>query len=390
MRILLGLDPLRPPLTGIGSYTKHLAEELIRMPDLEVGGYGFGNIFSPEKMIKLLSATYLLQNKSATGQDHIKNRLREIPGAYALLKTLMHRSMKQKLEHSNLKFLCHAPDFILPRSSGRNVVTIHDLSHLKYPETHPPARVKWLKKMLPETLRRASGIITVSEYIRKELLESGLIPDGKPVYAIPNGCSAGFHPRNRDMVLPTLAKYKLGWRRFILGVGTLEPRKNPSGLVEAYLKLPDEVTESFPLILVGVKGWKNQQLNKILSHVTPVKNIHLTGYLPEKEVQELTASAAVFVYPSLYEGFGLPVLEAMASGTAVLTSNRGALAELGEKGAMLVNPEKPSAISKSMEIMLTDPEENRKWQKAGRKKAALYSWKKCATMTSDVYRMVNG
>ena len=266
------------------------------------------------------------------------------------------------------------------------MVTVHDLSHLRHPETHPPERVRWLREKLPAALAGADRIICVSEFTRGELLELGLVADDGKLRVCRNGVDAGFRPRTETEVAPALARWNLKHRGYILSVGTLEPRKNTARLIEAYAALPPDLAQRFPLVLAGAAGWKTGNLETRIAGLKPPYRIIVTGYLSRTALQMLTAGAALFAYCSLYEGFGLPPLEAMASGTPALISRAPALTEVAGDAGYAVDALDTEQIASGIAVLLDDGELARTLAERGLQRAANFSWRKCANDTIGVYR----
>ncbi|TWI66068.1 alpha-1,3-rhamnosyl/mannosyltransferase [Desulfobotulus alkaliphilus] len=317
-------------------------------------------------------------------KEKIKGYIRDIPGLYTPYKNWQNLRTGKCLARLRAD-IYHEPSFISVPFKGNSILTIHDLSHIRYPETHPAARVRWLNKKLSQCIAKASAVLTISECIRKELLLSGLVSKESLVHVTPLGYDTGFCPRSEGETKECLENLGLSWRQFILSVATLEPRKNLDRLLEAYLSLPEKTVKELPLVLAGAHGWKNRGLIQKTEQVKKPWRVIVTGYLSAPEIKNLMASAAVFAYPSLYEGFGLPVLEAMASGTPVLTSNRGALAELAENAALLVTPEDTYAIAEGLETLLSSEKIRTELHGKGLERASCFSWKQCARTTLAVY-----
>lgn len=269
------------------------------------------------------------------------------------------------------------------------MITVHDLSHIRYPEAHPPSRVAYLNRHLPRAAKQAAAIMAVSDSTKRELLELGLETDPSRIHVTHLGHESGFRQRSEEATRACRLRFGLGWRGFVLSVATLEPRKNFEGLLRAYQALPPELAREYPLVLAGGGGWKGAGLKRLIAAVKPPHRVIVTGYLARPEVQALMASAAVFAYPSLYEGFGLPVLEAMASGTPVLTSDNTSLGEIASGAALTVPPHEIEAIEQGLASLLRDGSKRDKLRALGLQRAGEFSWRRCAEQTLGVYRMVD-
>lgn len=396
LKLIVGSDTLAAPLTGIGYYTLHLLRELLK-EDPEQLELLFRNgrpLLERQPLAALLDG---LEHAAVAGNDagpwrqrfvrECKVRLRAYPPFYLGAQT-MRLALQSRALSSYKGWLQHSTGYIGPRYPGPQVITVHDLSHLRHPETHPRARVEWLNRRLPRATAEAAHVITDSEFVRGELLEAGLVDDPARVTAIPLGFDAGFQPRGEDELEPVLRQWGLLPRRYVLAVATLEPRKNFVRLLDAYCALPDSAVRDCPLVLTGTAGWKNEALRERIAQVRPPHRVIVTGYVARGAVQALMAGAAVFAYPSLYEGFGLPVLEAMASGTPVLTADRSSLQEVAGPAALCVDPTRTEAITDGLQRLLEQPELAHRLAQAGLQRSTEFSWQQCAREHMAVYRQL--
>jgi glycosyltransferase involved in cell wall biosynthesis len=239
-----------------------------------------------------------------------------------------------------------------------------------------PASALAERATLPLAVSRAAGFICISETTRRELEERFPRTRGRTI-AIPLGAGHEFFDaRPRDVA----RRHGIDGR-FVLAVGTLEPRKNLARLVEAFLSLPHSVRETATLALAGGRGWSSGELDALTrGHPEAVR---VLGFVPDDELPSLYAEASVFAYPSLEEGFGLPVLEAMAAGTPVLTSSRSALREVGEGAALMVDPTDTDSIAGGLERLLSDGELRDQLAERGRERASAFTWERTARETLD-------
>jgi glycosyltransferase involved in cell wall biosynthesis len=252
--------------------------------------------------------------------------------------------------------------------------TIHDLTCWLMPEVHTPGNVKADLEFADRILRRADGVIAVSENTRQDAIRLlSIAPDR--IRTIHSGISESYF----DAVPAERA------RRYVLYVGTIEPRKNLDTLLDAWALLKQSLRDEFDLVIAGPSGWSSDQtLARIEREATYL------GYVPEERLPGLTAGATVFVYPSLYEGFGFPVAQAMAAGVPVLTSNNSCLPEITGDAAILIDPRSAAAIASSLTRMLESESLLADLAARGRIRADLFRWEKCATQSLHFFRGVCG
>jgi glycosyltransferase involved in cell wall biosynthesis len=286
-----------------------------------------------------------------------------------------------------------APNFVPPPTRTRGLVlTVHDLAFRLFPQTAPLATSRWLAR-LDSAIRRASQLIVVSEQSRRDLLE--LYPvDAERVSVIPLGVdTAVFRPAGADAVDAVRRRYGIDGP-YLLSLTGIEPRKNIPALIRAFVSLPEDVRPL--LVLAGpVAPWNPAGWNlvrPVLDRLPPRvrERIVVTGYVSEAEKVALLGGAEALVYPSLYEGFGFPVLEAMACGTPVLTSNVSALPETAGDAALLVDPRDEAAIAEGMQRLLVDDALRERLRAAGPARASRFNWDDTARRTADVLRRARG
>jgi alpha-1,3-rhamnosyl/mannosyltransferase len=281
--------------------------------------------------------------------------------------------------------LYHEPTYLLHGERVPAVVTVHDLSFVHYPDAHPHGRVRVLAKRLPRSLEASRAVITDSQAVREELIRAFSLPAAK-VHAVPLGVSGSFRPRSVEQVAPAMQRFGLDARSYILSVGTLEPRKNLIRTVRAYSKLPGRLRHAFPLVVVGAVGWHESAILAELEPLVRTREARVLSYVDEESLALLYAGAAGVVYPSLYEGFGLPIAEAMASAVPVLTSRVGCMHELAEGAGVLVDPMDVEDIARGLERLLEDEPARTAWVRAGLERAGALTWARCADRTLAVYR----
>jgi len=283
--------------------------------------------------------------------------------------------------------LYHEPAALPLPFRGPTVVTVHDLSWVRFPQTHPVDRVRVLDRSFPRALNDADHLIAVSDYTKRELMDVYGVRAERITTTL-EAARDGFRPRSHSECAAVLALHGLQYRRFLLCVGTLEPRKNLELVITTYAGMPATYRREFPLVLVGAKGWLSSRIENALRPLVQSGDARPLGYVSDEDLAKLYASARVLVYPSLYEGFGLPPLEAMACATPVVVSNRSSLPEVVGSAGDLVAPDDPEGL-RSVLLRLSEDESYFAMRSAGGlARAAEFSWARCAAETADVYRRV--
>jgi alpha-1,3-rhamnosyl/mannosyltransferase len=252
---------------------------------------------------------------------------------------------------------------------------IHDIIAFDH-EPHDRKAKIIERLLLPRVLRSAAHICTVSEATKEELLEKfTFVPEEKVTVVYAGPTAQKFEARSTKS--ETISNFGFGIsdfpQRFILCVGTLCPRKNQLRLIEAYAKLRKDLKQSFKLLLVGGRGWDDE---KIMQLATSTPGVEWLGYLPQREVTKLLQRATAFAYPSLKEGFGIPVLDAMAEGIPVLTSSGSSMKEIAGEAALLVNPESVEDIRNGLEQLLANENAREHLKHVGQQRASAFSWKR--------------
>lgn len=374
MNVVLDVDPISPPLTGIGRYTLELARGLRsdpRVGELRLFSYGRW-VDDPESLLAPGRASVALK--------------RSIPfrsvarAAYRKFSALRFQGQMAKLSN----FVYHSPNYSLLPYAGPSVVTVHDLSVVRHPEFHPRERVEFLGRELPRALRQAACVLTDTDFVRAELAELYGVPPSRSrtVYL---GVDPGFGPRSAHEAQPVLERLGLGYRAYLLSVATVEPRKNLGRLVQAFGSLPRSTRRAFPLVLAGARGWGDGTLQREIQPLLDSGEIVVLGFVNEPDLPALYGGATAFVYPSLYEGFGLPVLEAMACGTPVITSGTTSLPEVTGDAARIVDPLSVESIREAVMALLDDESGRLELAERGIGRAARFTWARCVEQTVDAY-----
>lgn len=380
MKLLVNGIPLLSPLTGIGQYTRQLCSELVRQPDIDLlMSYGMRY----ERGLHLPSAS----------------TTRSLQAGYSLLRKILPRprQLKRLVEETRFTwtsrrilregYLYHEPNLLPLPYEGPTVITLHDLSCFDHPETHPEERVSIMHRELPPAVERVDHIIVISEATRRAVQQRFGVDDSRITVTL-LAADPRFAPRPADSLRAALAELALSPGGYLLSVGTLEPRKNLTTLFEAYAGLPDAVRQRYPLVVVGMPGWRTEGLMASAQQLVSRGELRFMGYVDDAVLPLLYAGAAAFAYPSRYEGFGLPPLEAMACGVPVLASSATSLPEVVGDAGLLADPDDVDAMRAGLLRLLDDRAGAQQLAAAGLARAAGFSWARCAAETCAVYRQV--
>jgi len=350
------------PRTGIGRYTYEIANRLTSENFTCRYFYGFYS-----------------KNLVYSAPESRANILKKYITKYPLLKKIAREIMLSSSRLFAPKFDVYwQPNFIpLDGVKSKRVVTsVHDFSFILHRDFHPSERIEYFDRYFLKNISRSDTIITGSKFTKSEILKR-LEFSPKDVRVIHHGVDHDvFFVRKSiesDVSLPN---------KYILSVGSIEPRKNLMGLLKAYDILPFDIKNQFKLVLVGFQGWKNSEIMELIA--ANRDNIIYLGFISDEELARVYNQASCFVYPSLYEGFGLPPLEAMACGTPVVVSRAASLPEVCGEAALYCNPNDPADIAHQIKRLLTD---NNLWQsmrQAGLTQAQKYTWEASAKAHMEV------
>lgn len=386
IRVIINDRLLYRPLTGVG----HYASQLLR---------AFGEMGTGDTEIQPFLGAYLRRPRprppetQAAGHLHQPEKRPRRRREREWLRGLVRRMAEPPY---NLAFglqarrfdLYHEPNHIPITTAVPTVTTVHDISVLSHPEWHPEHRVRWYERQFERGRRQTTRFIAASEFTKREMVEQlGIAADSIDVT---------LQAARPEFVVPTpdvveQARRELGLpERFFLFVGTLEPRKNLGALLEAHAGLPAKLRARYPLVLAGAQGWKNESLDAKLRAKQAAGELRLLGYLSNEMLACLYAACVALVWPSLYEGFGLPPLEAMACGAPVITSAVSAIPEVVGQAGVLLHPHDVPPWTEAMQRMAEDADWRQQWITLGLQRAAMFSWQVCAAQTLACYRKALG
>lgn len=363
LRIGFDVSPLSVSRSGVGTYTARLLEQLVQGPDTIL----------PLSHLPAENGGAKMFNKTIWMQFRLAQQIRQIQPD-----------------------LCHFTNHVAPLWFPLPyILTIHDMTLWLYASTHPVRRLVSMRPLIPFAARRAAAIITVSHSAKNDIVRLLGVPREK-IHVIYEAPGQAFRPlleprrlarRNDPRLMAVRRAYNLP-PNYLLHVGTLEPRKNLVRLMEAFAQLRRHGVISHHLVLVGHPGWKWRELLAAVERLDLNDAVHFLGYVPDRKLPAIYNLADLLVYPSIYEGFGLPVIEAMASGLPVVTTPNGALSEVAGEAAMMVNPIDVDDIARGIHRVVSDRQLCEVLRARGLARARRFSWSKTAEETRHIYGRV--
>lgn len=383
MKLIFDISAVQAPLTGIGRYSLQLAQGLESQPQVEDIRF-----FSSNGWVESLDAVTEQSSRVTNGSlTNIKSIIKKNLPFKGGVRKVYHQYINQRFRRDFnclTEYIYHSPNYHLMPFSGQSVVTIHDLSFLRHPEFHPKERVDFWQNEIHRVVNRASHVITDSEFQRQEIVELLNIAENK-VSPVHLGVESKFKSYAEQDCNEVLQKYGLRYKEFCLVVATIEPRKNFKRLLKAFESLPSKLRKSYPLAITGDKGWLSEDIHLAIDKLVEKREAVRIGYINDEELPYLYSASSIFLYPSLYEGFGLPVLEAMAAGTAVLTSKTTSIPEVAGDACVVIDPLSTEDMVAEWTSLLESDERRNIYAEKGRKRAQHFSWQKCTQDTLDVY-----
>ena len=369
MKIVINTIPLLKPLTGVGCYIYNLCREFLRLSSSEFSftfyyGWFSRNLCTPPSQVS--SSNFFLK----------------------FFKALLRRILYFTSSYFSPSFdLYFEPNFIPLSFKARYVVvTVHDFSFIRYPHWHPEERISYFRKNFFKNIYRADAIITPSNFIVQEVKQ--FIPDFTgEVISIPLACDTSiFHSQAASGFEKFFSSFP---RKYVLFTGTIEPRKNLSTLLQAYSLLPNYLKREYPLVIVGAEGWKNSSIKEQLKALINRGEAIYLGYVPIKLLAALYAKAYCLVYPSFYEGFGLPPLEAMSCGCPVIVSKVASLPEVCGDAALYVDPAQVEELTLALIKLLSSVELRNSLASKALSRASFFSWENTAKKHLLLFSQLN-
>lgn len=381
------LNPEKGEGAGVGHYTYQLVRHLLKIDKKNTYFLFFDRLVQRKRLTKFRQKNVLIRFFPF---DQYKKL---IPADY------MHFLVNAAVSREELDVF-HSPNLVMPSIyKGPSVVTVHDLSFYKFPETIPLQESRSLKKIIPNILKEADKIIAVSKATAKDLEEIFNLPR-KKIKVIYHGIDRRFfRKRGLAEIKKIKKKYKIS-NNYLLFLGTFEPRKNIIRLIEAYERFRNGLIHSsisqkkdffskYQLVLAGAEDKNSKKIKEKIFKSRYRKDIILPGYIAADDLGRLFSGADLFIFSSLYEGFGLPIIEAMAKRVPVITSNVSSMPEVSQDAALLIDPYDVAQMAQAIYDVLTDKRLNKKLRDRGLKRAKNFKWEKCAKETLAIYKQLN-
>ncbi len=378
MRIAIDYTAAIRQQAGIGHYTRSLVEAMLALDS--------------DNQYTLLTSGRPSQEHPFPEAENVRGRGMLIPDRYLNILWYRWRAPLYANLFAGGADIYHGPDFALPPIRGKikQVVTIHDLAFLDHPEYAVPSLAAYLARVVPRAVEQADMVAAVSEATRQALVAHYGTPAGK-ITIIPNGVGPHFR-RITDPVILGATRHKFGLTEpFVLAVGTLEPRKNHMGLIKAFHKMCQQQKGPELLAIAGGKGWLYEETKELVANLHLEKKVLFLGRVSELELISLYSMAEIFAFPSFFEGFGIPPLEAMTCGAPVLSSNISSLPEVVGDAALLADPHNIDEMSDRLIQLSEDADLRDRLREKGYERAKLFSWEASARKMLTVYeKLYNG
>lgn len=376
MQVALNARILQAPRTGIGQYVSSLTQALRDQADVSLELF-LGRQWAMD-----------LPPAPMPGYSRRASLAKRVPSAYRIRRWLEQGNFDRGLRTRAVD-LYHEPSLWPLEFDGPMVMTLHDLTHVHYPHTQPADRLAEIERHVGKGVERAQYVLTDSEHVADEVRRHFSLPHERVLVA-PLGYAPRFRPRTDEELANTLASFGLSAGQYLICVGTLEPRKNLQLALRAHALLPASLRTRLPLVIVGMPGWRSEGLDETLDAAVKGGWAKVLGYQRDDVLAELLAGAKALLFPSLYEGFGLPVLEAMASGVPVLLTRSSSLPEVAGEAGIYVDAQDPQEMCTAVQELVDDFSLWERCRALGLERAREFSWQRCARITSEAYRKAVG
>ncbi len=376
MRIVIDYTPAALQGAGIGRYTRGLVDALLPL-------------LAPDDRVTLLFPRGPAPFARGDWPDQVAVRHLPLPDRYQTI--FWHRlRLPVPVEWvAGEADIFHAPNFLLPPvKRARTLLTIHDLAFMVRPEYAWPDLRRFLEQAVPRSVDRADHILADSEASKRDAMRLFQLPPER-VTVVGAGVDERFRPMTPEETASVREKYRLEWP-FVFSISTLEPRKNFDGLIRAFARAKREANLPHHLVIAGGKGWLYEEVFAAVEAERVGDCVHFPGFVPDEDLPALYNLADLFAFPSHYEGFGLPLLEALACGTPALASDTSSLPEIAGAAAFLVPTDDPQALVAGLIQLLTDSEARAALAARGPVQAARFTWQAAARRLYAVYRMLAG
>jgi alpha-1,3-rhamnosyl/mannosyltransferase len=375
INVVFNLTGLLSKITGIGNYSLNIARELTINKEIK-NFFFYGFTFSNELKI----------NEENKINNFISN-IRNIKGLYNIRRFISESFFKNKFPKGK-NIIYHEPGVYCMQYPGIIVQTVHDLSWIKYPQYHPIERVRYLNKHFEKKLNQVTRVITDSEFIKREIVKTFNI-NHELITTIPLGASNLFRKKNYDETRNVMNKYGLKHGMYWLVVGTIEPRKNIQLAVNSYSKFGNKIKNLFPLVIVGTDGWHTKTIEDLIYKGENKEYIKRLGFVVNEELSMLYSGAKALIYTSIYEGFGLPLIEAMSCGIPVIGVNTSSAFEIIKDAGIIVDPYDVDQLHSQMLKLLEDDFHYSDLCIKAFQRSLNFSWQKCALETINVYKKIS-
>lgn len=387
LRIGVDLAPLRSPLTGIGNYELFLLDALLSSPNApQFEGFAQWTWRKvDEHYLKSFQSAPMQVPALSGARSHILQTLR----GYGVIRRI-HAGMRQLIFEQSIESkalsLFHAFAYLAPGYVRAPVIpVVYDVSFMRFPETHPPERLRMLQP-LEKHVQSAAAVHTISHFSAREIADVLAIPISRIAVIYPGVNPIFATPSETSSALP--AHFKLTPDRYFLAVSTLEPRKNLRSLIIAYSRLSQAQRKRFPLCVVGATGWGSLNLPKVWKVLEREGSLRFLGFVPNGDLRALYTHTRTMFYPSIYEGFGMPIIEALACGARVVCSNGAAMPEAAGKLARYVVPLDVDGWEKEIQFAAEQADHDLEEKHRRQHHARQFTWSKAAAQTLALYQRV--